>query len=234
MSMRIACLLILSTVWSFVALAHTGDSSPSTPYKVVSDTTDQVLVVVGQARNYYADDPQRFYGQVDHILDHTVDFKSFTLGVMGRYGSKRGYDQLTTAAEKTAYKNRIKRFSETFRKALVQTYAKGLLAFDSDRTEVVIPETIPETNSVIVTQKIYSEDDDEPYTVLYKMRQNRSGQWKLRNITIESVNLGKVYQSQFASMAKQYDGNIDEVIDNWVVVPAGMEKPANAKRSNSA
>ena len=40
-------------------------------------------------------------------------------------------------------------------------------------------------------------------------------------MTIEAVNLGKVYQSQFYSAAKQYKGDIDKVIDNWSVDPTG-------------
>jgi len=51
------------------------------------------------------------------------------------------------------------------------------------------------------------------------MRRDKKGQWKLRNVTIEAINLGKVYQSQFYSAVKQYNGDIDQVIDNWTVDP---------------
>ena len=60
----------------------------------------------------------------------------------------------------------------------------------------------------------------------YKMRKNRAGAWKLRNVTIEAINLGKVYQSQFSSAAKQYKGDIDAVIDNWTVDPTSKDADA--------
>mgnify|MGYP000238769551 CR=1 FL=1 len=55
------------------------------------------------------------------------------------------------------------------------------------------------------------------FPIRYKMRQNSNGEWKVRNVTLSSVNLGKVYSNQFASAAKLYNGDIDKVIANWVV-----------------
>jgi phospholipid transport system substrate-binding protein len=34
-------------------------------------------------------------------------------------------------------------------------------------------------------------------------------------VIIESVNLGEIYRSQFQASAREYDGNLDRVIDNW-------------------
>jgi phospholipid transport system substrate-binding protein len=70
------------------------------------------------------------------------------------------------------------------------------------------------------------------------MRQDRGGEWKLRNVTIEAVNLGLVYQSQFSSAAKQYDGDIDRVIDNWSVDPTvnngPVEQLSNATKTSGS
>ena len=38
-------------------------------------------------------------------------------------------------------------------------------------------------------------------------------------MTLDTLNLGKVYQSQFASAAGKFGGDIDAVIENWSVVP---------------
>lgn len=223
MTVRIARLI---AAWLLTMTAAAYAEQKASAYDVVNDTTKRVMAIVSQAQDYYERDPQRFYDEIEVILDEVVDFKSFAMGVMGRYASKQEYDQLSTAAEKRAYKARIERFSHTFRDALVRTYAKGLLVADSYRVEVLPTTDLSDSGSVTVTQKIYG-NGDEPYTVLYKMRRDAYGQWKLRNVTIEAVNLGRVYQNQFASAAKQYNGNIDKVIDNWEVVPAGMESPNN-------
>ena len=68
-----------------------------------------------------------------------------------------------------------------------------------------------------VRQLIYS-GQPEPYVLLYQMGRSKSGDWQLRNIIIESVNLGEIYRSQFEASARKYDGDLDAVIDNWETV----------------
>lgn len=191
-----------------------------TAHQVVAKTTDDVMKVIVEAQGYYDKDPQRFFAEIENILGQVVDFDSFARGVMGKYASKSRYMSLQSDAEKTRFRTQVKRFSTTFKDGLVQTYAKGLLAFNGNRIEL-LPTSAndqQESKSVTVVQHIYGAAE-KPYEVHYKLRQNRSGDWKLRNVTIEAVNLGKVYQSQFYSAAKQYNGDIDKVIDNWSVDP---------------
>ena len=33
--------------------------------------------------------------------------------------------------------------------------------------------------------------------------------------SVENVNLGQIYRSQFEAAARRYNGDIDQVIDNW-------------------
>lgn len=191
------------------------------PHELVQATTERVMEIIEHAKVYYDEDPARFYDEIDGVLASVVDFNSFARGVMGTYASKQRYVALTTDEEKKAYKARMYRFSDTFKNGLVQTYAKGLLAFNGNKIEVVPAkegEDLSGKSSVTVEQLIYG-DAEKPYSVQYKLRKNRSGEWKLRNVTIEAINLGKVYQSQFSSAARLYDGDIEKVIDNWSVDP---------------
>jgi phospholipid transport system substrate-binding protein len=55
------------------------------------------------------------------------------------------------------------------------------------------------------------------------MGRNKAGDWKLRNIIIESVNLGEIYRSQFEASARKYEGDLDSVIDNWTTVEVETE-----------
>lgn len=197
--------------------------------ETIRQTTDQVMAVIEEAESYYEQDPGRFYREIETVLDKVVDFNSFARGVMGPYGSKKMYVTLQTRDEKEVFKARINRFSSVFKQGLVQTYAKGLLAFGGTRIEVdPLDDEQKGSRSVTVVQRIYG-DTEKPYNVLYKMRENRAGDWKLRNVTIEAINLGKVYQGQFAAAAKQYDGDIDKVIDNWSVAPGGGQDEVVAK-----
>ena len=52
------------------------------------------------------------------------------------------------------------------------------------------------------------------------MAKNRNtGEWKLINVVLNGINLGKTFRSQFAQAYKQYGGNLDKVIDHWGQAP---------------
>ena len=53
---------------------------------------------------------------------------------------------------------------------------------------------------------------------MYQMGKGKSGEWKLRNVIIESVNLGEIYRNQFESAARKRDGDLDAVIDSWTAI----------------
>ena len=61
---------------------------------------------------------------------------------------------------------------------------------------------------------IFSENA-QPYVVMYQMGLDKQRSWKLRNVIIESVNLGEIFRNQFEASARKYDGDLDQVIDNW-------------------
>ncbi len=129
---------------------------------------------------------------------------------------------------------------------MINTYSKGLLAFNGNRIEV-LPELIISEGgkatevsfkdikpgqlqgTVSVKQHIYGERT-KPYELIYSLSQNKSGSWKLRNVIIEGLNLGQIYQNQFVAAAKAENGDIDKVIDNWTVTPKEvMEQQAAVK-----
>ena len=64
--------------------------------------------------------------------------------------------------------------------------------------------------------------------VKFKMRLDKHQQWKLRNVTIESINIGKVYRSQFEAAMKKHDGDVDKVIDTWLVTPQDIGEKKNS------
>ena len=196
--------------------------APASAHQVLEVTTKKLMRVITEAQQYYDTDPERFYVEIETLLNEVVDFNGFARGVMGKYASKKAYQALKTKEEKLAFRARMARFSDVFKEGLVKTYAKGLLAFNGNRIDVLPPETdAPAQGSVTVVQHIYGEAAT-PYVVSYKMRQDQDAQWKLRNLTIEAINLGIIYRSQFYSAAKRYDGDIDQVIDGWSVDPSGQ------------
>jgi phospholipid transport system substrate-binding protein len=187
---------------------------PPQAFEIIQTTTNQVMEIVDAGQDYAADDPERYYAQLQTILDEVVDFSGFARGVMGPYASKQRYDSLDTEGKKQM-RSQMERFTETIRIGLVRTYGKGLLAFGGSRVEVQKPPSEPEgSNKISIMQLIYN-DTAEPYVIHYQMRRNRAGQWKLRNLIVEKINLGQIYRNQFQAAARDADGNIDFVVANW-------------------
>jgi len=200
--------MLLSAAWA------QSDTKATTAYDVVRDTTVQVMEVVVDAQQYVEEDPERYYRAVQGILDPVIDYRGFARSVMGPYASSERYRSLDEAGREQL-REQLDRFTEVMRLGLVRTYSKGLLAFGGSRIEVVQPPAdASATSRVSVRQLIYNEEP-EPYVVLYQMGLGKADGWKLRNVIIESVNLGEIYRNQFQAAARKHDGNLDRVIDSW-------------------
>jgi phospholipid transport system substrate-binding protein len=230
--MRIMNRFYLGFILCGMTLVSQANATTQDPYQIVQQATENVLAIVKDAKSYADKDPERFNKQVASTLDGVIDFDSFARGVMGSYASAQRYQALTSEPEKAAFRERIQRFSSTFKKGLVETYARGLLKFNGEKIETLPPRKgdDPATGSVAVIQNIYGASD-KPYVVQYSMRRNKDGEWKLQNVIIEGINLGQTYRSQFASAADQYHGDLEQVIANWRVEPqtAGAAKTEAAK-----
>jgi phospholipid transport system substrate-binding protein len=209
----------------FVAgFSQAGDISepaiaPKLPQVLIQDVTDQVLTAILLANSYYQEDPERFYVEVESIMAPVMDYQTFARTVMGRYGSSSAYRALKTDQDRAQFRARVEEFTKVFRQTIMNTYGKGLMAFNGEEITVL---PLDEENMskvaagdyVQVVQVIHSEDGSDT-NIYYKLKPNSDGEWKMRNVVIDTINLGKVYQSQFASAVKDSDGDIDKAIIAW-------------------
>lgn len=188
-------------------------------HEVVRDVTQRVMVVVAEAPEYVDDDPERYNLAIHEVLDPVIDFRGFARSVMGPYASGDRYRSLDEPGRQQL-RGQLEQFTEVMRIGLVTTYGKGLLAFGGSRIEINEPSVEELKQSrVSVSQLIYSEES-QPYVLMYQMGRNKEGQWKLRNVIIETVNLGEIYKNQFQASARKYDGDLDRVIENWASTEA--------------
>ncbi|MBT8148927.1 MAG: ABC transporter substrate-binding protein [Gammaproteobacteria bacterium] len=186
--------------------------------KVVQNTTADLIKLIEGAQSYVQEDEPRFYKELGGVLHQYIDFESFSRAVMGKYASSKRLANMPPA-ERNKLETQIKRFNEIFTGALINTYGKGLLVFEGERIEVLQPPAeagaLAKKGKARIKQLIYG-DRAEPYVIYYSLRRNAAGEWHIRNMIIESSNLGKIYRNQFDNAYKVYDGDIDRVIDNWV------------------
>jgi phospholipid transport system substrate-binding protein len=238
-SRTFALLLALALVLVSAAMPLWAADVGKTPHQVVEATTQTVLKVITDGKQYFDKDPDRFYREVEGVLGPIVDFDGFSRSVMGRYGGPQYFRGLKTPEDKKRYVDQVKRFSDTFKNGLVRTYGKGLLTFEGQKIEVVPPrqgdiDRVKKGAAVDVTQLIHGSAET-PYVVRYKMRlDSKSKEWKLRNVTIEDINVGQVYRSQFESSAKKNNGDLDKVIATWTVEPQEFSKEAFKKQKDKA
>lgn len=216
-NIAVSVVLTLMTAIGAQADDHAGKMADETkgPAEVVRVSTESVLAAIEDARDYIDDEPQRFYQEVESLMENVVDFRYFARGVMGKYGSKKYYNSLDEDG-KAEFRDRVDRFTETFKSKLIETYAKGLLAFNGNRIEVLPVENLQPGRPVNVRQHIYG-DNPQPYVIYYRMAQGKDGQWRLQNVSIQGMNMGKLYMRQFASAVSRNNGDVDKVIDNWSV-----------------
>jgi phospholipid transport system substrate-binding protein len=208
--------LYLSSMSVFPQAPDLSATSP-TAHEIVRDASGQVMAVVEDAHVYADEDPERYYQAVHQVLDPVIDYRGFARSVMGPYASRERYQSLDEAGREQL-RQQLDEFTEVMRTGLIRTYGKGLLAFSGSRIEISDPaeEELVATR-VTVKQLIFSEEA-EPYVVMYQMGRGRDGKWMLRNVIIETVNLGEIYRNQFQSAARKYEGDLNAVINNWAAV----------------
>lgn len=206
---QLVLIFLLSTTTTHLASA----AGPSA-YDVIEQKTVVVMEVVKAANSYVDKDPERYFQLLQSALDDLVDYDGFARAVMGPYASKQRYQSLSTEG-KAELRAQVDRFTQVMRLGLVRTYGKGLLALGGSRTEVLRPQgEVTDDATVSITQLIYSSAP-QPYEIQYQMRLDSSGQWKLRNLIVESISLGGIYRNQFLASAKDHEGNLNAVIDAW-------------------
>lgn len=229
----------MSIFWVAVSLALTsfvlpaqaqeasGESAPVSAYDTVYNTTERVMEVLKTADDSTDEGMVLYVDALRDVMDDVVDYRGFSRAVMGNFASKRYYMSLSDEGRATL-RDQLESFTVVMSKNLVETYAKGLIAFAQAEIEVVKPDDAGAGSVESVYQKI-KRANDEPYLVEYKMRQTKGGDWQLVNVIIEDVNLGDIYRSQFDSSAKKYaralkcesgdsacfEQVVQSVIDNW-------------------
>jgi phospholipid transport system substrate-binding protein len=194
------------------AAAEESLAQPALPDQVIREVTEQVMQVVSEANTYFDEEPERYYREIDAALAALVDWRGFATAVMGDYYSRgRSMD----SAGRTNLKRQRDEFAETLREGLIRSYAKGLLAFGGAKMEVQGVEASPKSARIAsVTQLVYGEAD-RVYTIRYQMGQYKDGAWRLRNLIIETINLGEIYRNQFSALAKEANDDLDLVISRW-------------------
>lgn len=162
---------------------------------------NSLLQTVSEAKQYFLSDRDRYFNQIEQVLDTFVDFNAVAEVVMSRYASS------ATDAQK-------ERFAEILKSTLTRFYGASLVSYNGEEL-VFLPPRNPDADpraDKVVGMELRG---DSTLRLQYQMFLNENDEWKLKNISLAGINLGRQYYTQFAALMAEHDNNIDAVLDNW-------------------
>ncbi|WP_271410830.1 MlaC/ttg2D family ABC transporter substrate-binding protein [Pseudomonas sp. Q1-7] len=197
------------------ALPLLATAAPSA-HDVVQKTTDELLAELKANKQQYRSDPHAFYSTLDRILGPVVDADGISRSIM------------TVKYSRNATPEQMSRFTENFKRSLFQFYGNALLEYDNQEIRVLpAKKEDPERTSVGMEVK---DSKGTVYPVSYTMV-NRNGQWMLRNVIINGINVGKLFRDQFADTMQRNGNDLDKTINGWADVVAKAKDSDQAKQA---
>ena len=200
----------------FICLAAISFQALAAPaaHEVVQQTTTTLLADLKANKEQYRTDPGAFYNALNSILGPVVDVDGISRGVM------------TVRYSRQASPEQMQRFKENFKRSLMQFYGNALLEYNNQDIRVlpVSGQQDPERTSVNMEIK---DGKGVVYPLSYTMV-SLDGTWKMRNVVINGINVGKLFRDQFAQAMQDNRNDLDKVIDNWTETVAKARQGANA------
>lgn len=171
-------------------------------HEVVQQTTDKLLTDLKTNKEQYRSDPAAFYQALNDILGPVVDVDGISRGVMTvRYSRQASAEQMS-------------RFQENFKRGLMQFYGNALLEYNNQDIRVLPASTGQDAERASVNMEI-RDGKGVVYPLSYTMVA-QDGTWKMRNVIINGINVGKLFRDQFAQSMQNNRNDLDKVIDTWV------------------
>jgi phospholipid transport system substrate-binding protein len=200
----------------FVCLAVLSCSLQAAPgaHEVVQQTTSTLLADLKTNKEQYRTDPSAFYDALNSILGPVVDVDGISRGVM------------TVRYSRQASPEQMQRFQENFKRSLMQFYGNALLEYNNQDIRVlpVSGQQDPQRTSVNMEIK---DGNGTIYPLSYTMV-NQDGIWKMRNVVINGINVGKLFRDQFSQAMQNNRNDLDKVIDNWTETVAKTRQGTGA------
>ncbi|MBV4471493.1 phospholipid transport system substrate-binding protein [Pseudomonas sp. 2957] len=189
-------LLVLLAALPLMANAAPGQSA----HDLIQDTTNRMLADLQANKEKYKQDPQDFYAALNSIVGPVVDAEGISKSIM------------TVKYSRKATPEQMQRFQENFKRGLFQFYGNALLEYNNQGITVdPAKDESGDRTSVNMTVK---GSNGAIYPVQYTL-EKISGEWKLRNVIINGINIGKLFRDQFADAMQRNGNDLDKTIDGW-------------------
>ena len=160
-----------------------------------------LLQTVVESKEFFLSDRERYFSAIETVLSSFVDFEAVAGVVMSRYASE-ATDQQT------------ERFADILRTTLTRFYGASLVSYNGEEL-VFLPPSNPDADPRADTVVVMELQGDATLRLQYQMFLNANDEWKLKNLSLAGINLGRQYYTQFAALMAQNDNDIDAVLGSW-------------------
>lgn len=184
-----------------LALPLVAAQNDQRPEQMIRASIEELMTRIEGREAYFADNLDELEAIVDDSLEGVADFRYIGASVMGRYFGNATPQQRS-------------RFVETFRKTLIDTYAKGLVTFDYREIRVLDNQQASRFEDQASVAMEVVANDGTVYPVSYSLRLD-DGQWKVVNVIVNGINLGLTFRNQFDQAMRDHNRDYDAVIDDW-------------------
>lgn len=188
--------LVLLAALPMLAMAAPGQSA----HDVIQGTTSQLLDDLKANKEQYKANPGQFYDALNAILGPVVDADGISKSIM------------TVKYSRKATPEQMQRFQENFKRSLMQFYGNALLEYNNQGI-TVDPAKAEDGDRTSVGMKV-TGTNGAVYPVSYTL-EKIDGQWKVRNVIVNGINIGKLFRDQFADAMARNNNDLDKTIDNW-------------------
>ncbi len=179
--------------------APIASAADNGPQAIVEQATTDMLAIV-KKHNAATKKTDAYYADVQKTLEAVVDFPFIAKAVMRKSG-------------KAATPEQTEKFITVFKNGLIKTYAKGIANYADSEIKTLPVTLAADARRVSVDQEV--NDKGNTHKLSYTLKLD-AGQWKLINVTLNGVNLGDSFTSQFDQAMIKNDKDIDKVIATWL------------------
>ena len=186
-----------------VTATTNAQQPPVSALDTVKEGVQLLLDTVEQSLPFLLSDSDRYFAQVEGAMSTIVDFDAVATVVMSRYSE-------------AASEQQIARFGEILKSTLTRFYGAALASY-SGQELAFIPATNPPSDpraDTVIGMELRGGDSGA-FRLQYQMFLNGNDEWKLKNMSLGGINLGRQYYTQFSAAMSQYNNDIDAVLDNW-------------------
>lgn len=195
--LKFVSMLVVSTVYMSSLQGQSMSANETAKLGV-----NTLLETAIDSKSLFLTDREQYFEKIESVLESFVDFNAVARVVMSRFDDQATEDQRT-------------RFADILKSSLTRFYGASLVSYQGEEL-IFLPQEEKESNprdDVVVSMELTGGSME--LQLQYQMFINDSDDWKLKNLSLAGINLGRQYFAQFSALMTEHGNNIDSVLNNW-------------------